>query len=261
MSDEPDGTRPAPTRPGAAVVLLHGFGTGPGIWRHVEPRLREQGYRTFTPRLPGHGTVPPALAEVHWSDWASATERALARARDECPTVFVVGHSLGATLALHAAASERPPDAAVLMAPSIRISVRDRLTLAGYALARRDTVPWRRIGLNGPPSGARGNSPAARGMPVSALCTNLRLKAAVAAAARRVHCPVAIIGGAEDPLVPAAELRRVEARLRSAATSLHVLPRSGHAVPLAADREEACRLTLAFLAAVPRRAPAAPTRP
>src|SRR5260370_29536775 len=55
--------------------------------------------------LAGHGLTPEAMAAARWPDWVRSAENALAELRRDCAEVFVGGQSLGATLALHLAAT------------------------------------------------------------------------------------------------------------------------------------------------------------
>ena len=171
----------------------------------------------------------------------------------------MVGHSLGATITLYLAASRNPPDAAVLMAPSVTVGAGNRLLLGAYRLTGRTRIPWRRIGTGRPP-GVPADSPDAQGMPITALRTNLALKAETAALLPAVRCPVTVLAGAEDRLVRARELERITAGLPDRDTPVHVLPRSAHALPVAADRDEAFRITVDFLAGHSHHPATAPTR-
>ena len=45
----------------------------------------------------------PELNLTRWTDWYAAVDRALRHLRERCPTVFVAGLSMGATLALRLA--------------------------------------------------------------------------------------------------------------------------------------------------------------
>jgi hypothetical protein len=60
---EPDGP------PIGAAVFLHGLTDCPYSLRHVARRYRDLGYVAVVVRLPGHGTVPGALADVEWEEW------------------------------------------------------------------------------------------------------------------------------------------------------------------------------------------------
>ena len=70
---EPEGA------PVGAVVFLHGLTDSPYSQRHIARRYHAHGYVAIAIRLPAHGTVPGALAEVEWEDWLAATRLGGAR--------------------------------------------------------------------------------------------------------------------------------------------------------------------------------------
>jgi alpha-beta hydrolase superfamily lysophospholipase len=94
---EPDG------KPLGAVVLLHGLTDSPYSLRHIARRYRELGFVAVAIRLPAHGTVPAALAEVEWEDWLEATRIAVREARRRAgpdTPLHLVGFSNGGALAM-----------------------------------------------------------------------------------------------------------------------------------------------------------------
>ena len=91
--------------PRGAVVLLHGLTNSPYSLRHVARRYRELGYVVVAIRLPAHGTVPAALTDVVWEDWAAATRLAVREARrlsGGTTPLHMVGFSNGAGHAIRA---------------------------------------------------------------------------------------------------------------------------------------------------------------
>ncbi len=122
---EPEGA------PVGAVVLLHGLTDSPYSLRHVARLYRAHGYVSVAVRLPAHGTVPGALANVHWEDWSEATRLAVREARRRVgPSrpLHVVGFSNGGALAMKYALDAlgdpalSRPDRLVLISPMIGIT-------------------------------------------------------------------------------------------------------------------------------------------
>jgi pimeloyl-ACP methyl ester carboxylesterase len=88
---------------GPAVALVHGFGGAASNWTLVAPPLARR-CRVLVPELPGHGGSSPLPAPVETLDpYADRLVAVL-----DAPAVLV-GHSLGAVVALRVAA--RHPDA------------------------------------------------------------------------------------------------------------------------------------------------------
>ncbi|WP_395061935.1 alpha/beta hydrolase [Paraburkholderia silvatlantica] len=117
--------------PVGAVVLLHGMTDSPFSLRHIARHYRDRGFVAIGIRLPGHGTVPAGLANVHWQDWAAATRLAIREARRRVgpdKPLELVGFSNGGALALQYAldAIENPaltrPSRLVLISPMIGVT-------------------------------------------------------------------------------------------------------------------------------------------
>lgn len=117
--------------PVGAVVLLHGMTDSPFSLRHIARHYRDRGFVAIGIRLPGHGTVPAGLANVHWQEWAAATRLAIREARRRVgpgKPLELVGFSNGGALALQYAldAIENPaltrPSRLVLISPMIGVT-------------------------------------------------------------------------------------------------------------------------------------------
>jgi carboxylesterase len=112
------------------VLLCHGFTGTPQSLRPWAEHLAEQGLTVSLPRLPGHGTTWQEMNLTRWDDWYAEVDRSLSRLRATCDEVFVMGLSMGGTLAIRLA-EERPDDVAglVLVNPSLLTKRPDRHAL------------------------------------------------------------------------------------------------------------------------------------
>lgn len=106
------------------ALLLHGFTGNPDTIRPLEAPLRALGLPVALPLLRGHGAdSPEALRGVTWNDWLSDARSALAELRTRSDRVIVIGHSMGALLALQLAADNGGElDSLVLMATPLRLA-------------------------------------------------------------------------------------------------------------------------------------------
>ncbi|MFD4838669.1 alpha/beta hydrolase [Achromobacter sp. NPDC058515] len=120
-----------PGEPAGVVVLLHGLTDSPYSLRHIAAHYQSAGYVAVAIRMPGHGTVPGALTDAHWEDWAAATRLAVREARRRVPAprpLHMVGFSNGGALTLMYAldALDDPklakPDRLVLISPMVGIT-------------------------------------------------------------------------------------------------------------------------------------------
>src|SRR5689334_5035644 len=94
---------PAASADRPAVLFLHGAGMDRSVWALQAPRLGGRGLTALVPDLPGHGRSSggplPSIEMLATFAWR------LADALDP-PRLALVGHSMGALIALAAAAAE-----------------------------------------------------------------------------------------------------------------------------------------------------------
>ena len=128
--------------PQGAMIFLHGLTDAPYSGRHIGQFYRDRGWLTLIPRMPAHGTVPAALTDVHWEDWAAAVRLAVREARRRIGPdrpLHLVGFSNGGALALAYAldAIDDPslgaPDRLILISPMIGVTAFARFAgIAGW---------------------------------------------------------------------------------------------------------------------------------
>ncbi|MSP49400.1 MAG: alpha/beta hydrolase [Alphaproteobacteria bacterium] len=236
------GGRPlAPDRP--PVVLLHGAGMDHTVWVLQARFLAHHGFSVLAVDLPGHGRSAGApLASIEaMADWAG---RAIAAAGVE--KAALVGHSLGAAVALTAAA--RQPDRVeriALLGASLAMPVHPDLLAsadAGTMLAPALMTFWglgRSAQIGGHPTPGLWLTGAARRLIEKgvgpALATDLRACAdwkGGPEAAATVRCPTLVFAGAEDRMTPAAKAGEMAAAIAGA--GLVTIPGSGHMMMLEA---------------------------
>ena len=82
------------------VVLLHGVGLRAEAW-HPQIEALQKSYRVVAPDMPGHGQSPCPDGEMDLPDYVRATLPLLERLDEP---VLVIGHSMGAMIALELAA-------------------------------------------------------------------------------------------------------------------------------------------------------------
>src|SRR5579884_2106722 len=86
-----------------AAVLCHGMTGMPGSLYAWGQALVDAGLTVRIPRLPGHGTSWKDANRTTWQDWYGELERSFDDVRSRCDRVFVMGLSMGGTLALRLA--------------------------------------------------------------------------------------------------------------------------------------------------------------
>jgi carboxylesterase len=117
------------------ALLCHGFTGTPQSLRPWAEHLAAEGLSVRLPRLPGHGTTVAEANLTTWPDWYAELDRAFGELRARCDQVFVMGLSMGGTLALRLA--EEHGDAItglVLVNPSLLTKRPDRFLLPALRL-------------------------------------------------------------------------------------------------------------------------------
>jgi carboxylesterase len=112
------------------VLLCHGFTGTPQSLRPWAEHLAAAGLTVALPRLPGHGTTTAEANLTHWEDWYAELDRNLTLLRERCDDVFVMGLSMGGTLAIRLAEEHGDAIAGlVLVNPSLLTKRPDRFLL------------------------------------------------------------------------------------------------------------------------------------
>ncbi|NDJ35430.1 MAG: alpha/beta fold hydrolase [Chloroflexi bacterium] len=101
----------------SGALLIHGFVGTPAEMRPIGEALHERGWSVHAPRLPGFGQDIVTLEDRRAEDWLAAAEAAWHELKRHSSHCIVVGHSMGASLAIRLAAGDLDPQALVLTAP------------------------------------------------------------------------------------------------------------------------------------------------
>ncbi len=233
---------------GPPLVLVHGLGGAAVNFTELAPLLARR-FRVLVTDLPGHGGTAPLPVVESAADLAAHVARVAER--EELLPAAVVGYSMGGVVALRLAA-ERPAavSALALIASAGIVSTTRRAQLwidlvttvrPGRVVARARAAVARRPNLRAAVFGywgaedPRSLSPEAVHGFLAAQLEHTDLGSAARALLRedprsylnRVQCPVYLVWGARDRLVPLEDGHEY-ARLLSA--PLRVLPAAGHLV-------------------------------
>jgi pimeloyl-ACP methyl ester carboxylesterase len=234
-------------RPGqAALVLIHGSGVNHTVWEQQNHFLANHGVNVFSVDLPGHGrSQGPALTDVgQMSDWLSAF---LVSAGLSSSTVL--GHSLGALVAIHFAASHpQQCDGVILAGVTASMAVNPALLNAAKEndpKAFELIVAWSHASAarsDGHPVPERSLSSAARQLLESerehVLYTDLKACNEYADARQnfsKLTMPVTVIAAAEDKMTPAKAVTELATGLEGA--NLVVIREAGHNMMLERPNE------------------------
>jgi len=120
----PKGTYPAgkvkPYKRG--VLLTHGLTDSPYFMRYLAAFFQENGFRVMAVLLPGHGTQPGDLLDVHWQEWAKAVAYGADRLAAEVDEIYLGGFSAGGALSVYQSLRDERVRGLSLFSPAFKIS-------------------------------------------------------------------------------------------------------------------------------------------
>lgn len=227
---------------GVGVLLCHGFTSGPASMMPLARRLAEAGLDVEVPCLSGHGTRWQDLVPLTAEDWLGDLQAPLELLQARCAAVFVMGLSMGGTLALRLAQLD----------PGIRgvVAINHALVfgnpLVPLAFLLKHWVPSTpAIGSDLMDPGQR--EPAYDRTPTAGVAQVQRLARAVRRDLARLQQPLLILKSRQDHVLPA---RNGPITLREAGSldkQLIWLEQSFHVATLDYDQERIAELCLAFV--------------
>jgi carboxylesterase len=227
------------------VLLCHGFTGSPQSLRPWAEYLAAAGLSVSLPRLPGHGTTWKEMARTRWEDWFAEADRAFEELRGWSQEIFVMGLSMGGSLALRLAELHGPAvSGLVLVNPSVAPDTR----LFALAPLLKLFVP----ALPGIASDIKNEQASELGykkVPVKAAATLPGLWRATQAHLGELTQPVLVYRSATDHVVGPASLRVLQAALPESQLEVRELPDSYHVATLDNDAQTIFTGSLEFVRA------------
>ena len=198
------------------------------------------------PLLPGHGTSPEDLAGCGWDDWSAAAETSYQRLAARSGPVVATGLSVGGALAASVAASHPEVRGLAVVNPLVDPPAQEFLdTLEAFLVAGERFLP----GVGGDIADPDGHEEAYDRLPVAALLALSRGLIGLRPRLREVRCPVLILTGRHDHVVPPVS-SDVVAGAVSGPVERVWLERSRHVATLDLDRHELERRVVEFAVSV-----------
>ena len=214
-------------------LLLHGFTGTPQEMRQLGQFLRDRGFTVRGVLLAGHGTRVEDLRPTAWQDWYRAAHVGWQTLQGSCRRVFVIGLSLGGSLALHLAAHVPLSGVVALDSPLVT-----DIRLLWLARILKYVWPYRKKG----PSDI--HDPQALAERVRYAYTPNRSNEQTVLFFRHlyedlpeVHAPVLLMHARQDKTVSPATMPRIYARLGAEDKQMIWLENSGHVVTVDYDRQ------------------------
>jgi carboxylesterase len=119
-------------------LVLHGFMGSPVSSRDMAKHIAEGGVTAHCPLLPGHGNLPYEIHGHSGKEWLAEADEAFDFLSRHCDQIFIIGHSMGASLAAYLANKHPDVCGLILLAPLYKVPDW-RINLAAFG---RYFMPW-----------------------------------------------------------------------------------------------------------------------
>jgi carboxylesterase len=231
--DPPAATDTAAAAPRVGVLVCHGFTGSPQSMRPWAEHLAAAGYGVRLPRLPGHGTSWRDMQMTTWDDWYAEVDRAFNELKAAYDQVFVVGLSMGGTLALRVAQRHGAEVAGLVL---VNASVKaDKAAIRFVPLLKRLVPSTAGIGSAINKKGV--TELAYDRVPLKALDSFARAWRVVQADLPKVTQPTLVFRSVTDPVVHPSNSAIILARLSATDVTEVVLADSSHVATLDNDAQ------------------------
>jgi esterase/lipase len=217
----------------AAVLLIHGFMSGPEELRSLGERLHAGGCHVIGVRLKGHGTSPWDLRERNWHDWAESVERGYDILRAYSREIHLVGFSTGGLLALNLAESRPGPQIRSVTSVSAPVHFRNRnmvfVPLLHHAnklvswVTSEGLVPFR-------PNSPENPQINYQHIPIRALYQLQQLIDYIITNRVKINADVHLFQGDQDPVVDPESVRTLERLVDAKSKNVCILKSEMHGV-------------------------------
>nr|WP_226577933.1 alpha/beta fold hydrolase [Halobacillus litoralis] len=175
------------------ILISHGFTGTTQSMRPLAEAYARAGYTVYCPRLKGHGTAPEDMEASTYEDWIESVDEAYHWLKERCTKIFVVGLSMGGTLALYIASQYKDIQGVIPINAAINIP----------ALAEAASSNERFLDAIGSDMKDPDQTEAAYDRtPVQSIKQIIPLMEMVSQRLDEIHCPIMIFVSDEDHVVP-----------------------------------------------------------
>jgi carboxylesterase len=225
------------------VLLVHGFTGNPQSLRPWGEFLRDAGLTVSCPLLPGHGTDWKDLSARTYPEWVATAQGALEELSAHCPTVVVMGLSMGGTLTLHLAATNPDRVKGLVLVNASVVSKDPRLKILGLLKLIVPSVK----GVGNDVKGDDFKELAYDRIPLRALSSFVQLQGLVLSELAKIHQPVRIFVSREDHVVEPENAALIASAVSSQDIRTAWLENSYHVATLDNDRMQVFGRSLEFV--------------
>lgn len=107
-------------KPKNGVLLSHGLYDSPFMMHDIGQHFFNKGFLVRGMLLPGHGTQPEDLLNIHRRDWLNAVHYGIKSTAEEVENLYLVGYSIGAALSILSSEISDNIRGLILFAPAVQ---------------------------------------------------------------------------------------------------------------------------------------------
>jgi carboxylesterase len=221
-------------------LLLHGFTGTPWAMRTLGESLASQNVTVEAPLLSGHGTTPDDLNHVPWERWVDEASLSLERLESSCAMFFVIGLSMGGTIALYLASERNLKGVVTLSTPvALRYWTSHLLPLArpfvrSWKKKRNPAILWTpEMGYDR--------------YPVGGAVEFFELMRAARKRLKDVRCPALIVHARGDSTVPAWNADVIYREIGSEKKQRVILEKPSHTITRGDNQKEVEKAVALFI--------------
>lgn len=229
------------------LLLVHGFGDSPVVYREMSQELASRGFTCKAIRLPGFAERPQAFSEMTWHHWVNRVRDEVSQFRESGRPVWLVSHSLGGAAALKYASDYDDIEGVISMAPLIEVSNErspmvaprtwfDILTTSLPFITIVEN-PFPRDLHREPPEWDPGHD---HFFSINVFDELFKLMDEVRAGAQRITCPLLLILSPSDAVVDPDAARSFLAETSADPAEIIMAENSGHVIQMDQQWMEVC---------------------
>lgn len=223
-------------------LLLHGYTGSPSEMRPLGDFLAQNGFAVSCSLLPGHGTSPRELSRCVWNDWYHAVEEEWNHLKLKHRKIFVIGLSMGGSLALYLGAHNKV-DGIVTLASGVKLGDW-RLPMLPFA---RRIVSKVKKTHNAYARGPNRTRFAYEYNPTESTQELVNFYRHLKEELPKVTAPLLIIHSKNDIIMPFENTEIITSNVGSTDTKVVALEKAGHIVTLSEEKDKIHQEVLEFI--------------
>ncbi len=222
----------------AGVLVSHGFTGTTQSMRPLGSAFAEAGYTVYGVRLEGHGTHYEDMEQSTYENWIASVEEGYTWLKERCEYIFVVGLSMGGTLALYMAEHHPEINGVITINAAVDVSAMEPvrhmeerfIDPIGSDIKKPDVTEL-----------------AYEKTPTASVGQLLDLMKKVKLDLPRVECPILLFVSKDDHVVPPENSQLIHDQISSTDKTLVQLDNSYHVATLDHDQQKIIEESVTFM--------------